>query len=90
MPNRLEPTAIVEIPESKAVEHEPAEILSSKSDELAMRSYGDVEIRRFSTVKLVTVFTTTYSFVPTTITSTKSVVSDGALACLPSGYIVCK
>lgn len=85
---RLETSAVVETPlEGKGFEQ--PELASSKSDELADQPLVGAEERRFTTVKLVTVFSTTISFTPTAITSTKTVAGDAGLNCLPNGYVVC-
>ena len=64
------------------------ELLSSKSDELAAdQSPNGLEERRLTTVKYVT--PTSYKFVATTITATKTLAAAGGLSCLPAGYALC-
>jgi hypothetical protein len=67
------------------------ELASSKSDEEVVEK---AEIRLGSapvtTIKLVTVSSTSFVFVPQTITSTKELTGVAGLKCLPSGFLACE
>ncbi|KAI9563723.1 hypothetical protein GHT06_011187 [Daphnia sinensis] len=87
-PLPIETSAVVDTPaELREIQPAPAEVLSSKSDELV----ENPEVRQGSnaSIKLVTVFTTSYTFVPKTLTSTATLAADGGLLCRPAGYAIC-
>lgn len=87
---RVETSAIPEITsENKDI---PAEITSSKTDEdmYAPRPHAVYpRAGTLTTTKVVTVTSTTVTFVPTTITSTRLIAASAGLLCLPNGYAVC-
>ncbi len=67
-----------------------AEILSSKSDEEIPVKQPQFSARYLSTVVTnVTVTSTVYSFVPVTVSNTKTIATANGLSCLPAGYLVC-
>lgn len=75
--------------ETREIQPVQAELLSSKSDELVESPEVRAATASVTTMKLVTVFTTSYKFVPQTILATKEFAGVEGLICLPSGYVVC-
>lgn len=79
--------------ESKEFQHHPqADISSSMADPVVDSPKIEERLSRLTltTVKLNTVYSTSFSFVNQAITATKTLGASTGLICLPSGYVVCK
>lgn len=88
----MEPTLLADEMPFGEREVATAEIISSKIEDTAAPEVAHAIQQRagtLTTAKVVTVFSTSITFVPTTITSTRLIASASALLCLPNGYAVC-
>ncbi|XP_057378712.1 uncharacterized protein LOC130700748 [Daphnia carinata] len=89
-PLPIEASAVVDTPsEMREIQPTQAELLSSKSDELVENPEVRQGLNANAATKLVTVFTTSYTFVPKTLTVTATLAADEGLLCRPAGYALC-
>lgn len=85
----MEASAVIE---SKEIQHPQADISSSMDDPAVDHPKIEERLSRvtLTTVKMVTVYTTSYSFAAQAITATKTLGASTGLVCLPGGYVICK